>query len=154
MGIFCLTQNVKMGYTIAMFRSTTDFVLRIIFIAALWVLIWRVVEPKTWRLRILRAALLLLCLTAILAVLKITGRWTTPKKIYPSDFLEISKYNLYFTRVRANTDGRIFEDITMDIPLSSSSGRRTGQSKTNFRGGRVSHFFCADFAIFPGPPYH
>ncbi len=57
-----------------MFGSTTDFALRIILIAALWGLVWRFVEPKTQRMRILRAALLLLCLSAILAVLRITGR--------------------------------------------------------------------------------
>ncbi len=57
-----------------MFENTTDIALRIIFIAALWALIWRFVEPKTLRMRILRAALLLLCLSAILAVLRITGR--------------------------------------------------------------------------------
>jgi len=57
-----------------MFENTTDTALRIIFIAALWALIWRLVEPKTQRMRILRAALLLLCLSAILAVLTITGR--------------------------------------------------------------------------------
>lgn len=56
-----------------MFENTTDIALRIIFIAALWALIWRFVEPKTQRMRILRAALLLLCLTAILAVLRFTG---------------------------------------------------------------------------------
>ena len=56
-----------------MLGSTADFFLRMIFIAALWGLIWQIIEPKTWRLRILRAALLLLCLTAILAVLRITG---------------------------------------------------------------------------------
>jgi hypothetical protein len=57
-----------------MLGSTTDFILRIILIAALWTLIWRLVEPKTQRMRILRAALLLLCLSAILAVLTITSR--------------------------------------------------------------------------------
>lgn len=56
-----------------MFENTTDIALRIIFIAALWALIWRFVEPKTQRMRILRAALLLLCLTVILAVLRFTG---------------------------------------------------------------------------------
>jgi hypothetical protein len=57
-----------------MLGSMTDFVLRIILIAALWALIWRLVEPKTQRMRILRAVLLLLCLSAILAVLTITSR--------------------------------------------------------------------------------
>jgi hypothetical protein len=56
-----------------MFENTTDIALRIIFIAALWALIWRFVEPKTQRMRILRAALLLLCLTVILAVLRFTS---------------------------------------------------------------------------------
>jgi hypothetical protein len=57
-----------------MLGSTTDFILRIILIAAIWALIWRLVEPKTQGMRILRAALLLLCLSAILAVLTITSR--------------------------------------------------------------------------------
>jgi hypothetical protein len=57
-----------------MFEDTIDFIWRIMLIAALWVLIWRAIEPKTQYLRILRAVLLLLCLSTILAVLKITGR--------------------------------------------------------------------------------
>jgi len=57
-----------------MFGSTISLVLRIWLIVAFWAFIWRFVEPRTQLMRILRAALLLLGLLAILAVLRITGR--------------------------------------------------------------------------------
>ena len=50
------------------------FVLRLSLIATVWVFVWRFVEPKTQLLRILRAALLVLGLLAVLAVIKITGQ--------------------------------------------------------------------------------
>lgn len=56
-----------------MYESAIDITLRITLIVALWMLIWRSIKPKTQRLRILRAVLLLLCLTAVLAMLKIAG---------------------------------------------------------------------------------
>jgi len=56
-----------------MLRSIVFFVLRILLIAALWAFVWKFVEPKTQFMRVLRAALLVLGLLAILAVIKITG---------------------------------------------------------------------------------
>ncbi|MHC4572617.1 MAG: hypothetical protein ACYS76_00550 [Planctomycetota bacterium] len=57
-----------------MFGRTVFFVLRIGLIAALWVFVWRFIEARTQRMRILRAALLVLVLLCVLAVLKITGQ--------------------------------------------------------------------------------
>jgi hypothetical protein len=57
-----------------MFRSIIFFVLRISLIAALWVAVWKFIEPKTQLMRILRAALLVLGLLVVLAMLKITGQ--------------------------------------------------------------------------------
>jgi hypothetical protein len=73
MGYFHLTLLVKMGYNVAMVGSIVLFVLRIGLIAVLWAFIWRVVEPRTQLMRILRAALLLLGLLGILVVLRLTG---------------------------------------------------------------------------------
>jgi hypothetical protein len=73
MGFFHLTLLVKMGYNVSMVGSIVLFVLRIGLIAVLWAFIWRVVEPRTQLMRILRAALLLLGLLGILVVLRLTG---------------------------------------------------------------------------------
>jgi hypothetical protein len=56
-----------------MFGSIISFLLRMGLIAALWVFVWRLVEPRTQLMRILRAAVLLAGLLGILAVLRITG---------------------------------------------------------------------------------
>ncbi len=50
-----------------------SFLLRILLVVVLWFFVWRFIEPKTQLMRILRAALLVLCLLGVLAVLKITG---------------------------------------------------------------------------------
>lgn len=73
MGYFHLTFVVKMGYNMAMVGSIVLFVLRMGLIAVLWAFIWRVVEPRTQLMRILRAALLVLGLLGILVVLRLTG---------------------------------------------------------------------------------
>ena len=57
-----------------MFRDIVLFVLRISLIVALWAFVWKFIEPKTQLMRVLRAALLVLGLLAILAMLKITGQ--------------------------------------------------------------------------------
>jgi len=49
------------------------FILRVLLIALIWFFVWRFVEPRTQLLRILRAALLVLSLLAVLAVIRITG---------------------------------------------------------------------------------
>jgi len=56
-----------------MLSNIIFFVLRVSLIATLWAFVWHFVEPKTQLMRILRAALLVLGLLAILAVIKITG---------------------------------------------------------------------------------
>jgi len=72
-GCFCLTLFVKIEYNLVMTRNMISFLLRIGLIAGLWALIWRLVEPRTQLMRIVRAALLLLGLLAVLAVIRITG---------------------------------------------------------------------------------
>lgn len=56
-----------------MIGSILSFVLRISLIGAFWAFVWGYVEPKTQRMRVLRAALLLLGLLVILAALKVTS---------------------------------------------------------------------------------
>ena len=63
-----------MGYYKYMFRDIVFFILRISLIVALWAFVWKFIEPKTQLMRVLRAALLVLGLLAILAMLKITGQ--------------------------------------------------------------------------------
>jgi hypothetical protein len=66
--------NVKIGYYKYMLRNIVFFVLRISLIAALWASVWKLIEPKTQLMRVLRAALLVLGLLVILAMLKVTGQ--------------------------------------------------------------------------------
>ena len=63
--------NVKIGYLGFMFRSIIFLVLRLSLIAAIWAFIWRYLEPKTQLMRIIRAALLVLCLLGVMAVVKL-----------------------------------------------------------------------------------
>lgn len=56
-----------------MLGDILSFVLRIGLVVALWVFVWRFVEPRTQLMRLLRAALLVAGLLGIWAVLKITG---------------------------------------------------------------------------------
>jgi len=58
-----------------MFTDFISFILRISLIVALWVFVWKILEPRTQLMRILRAAVLLLGLLGILVVLRMTGRW-------------------------------------------------------------------------------
>jgi hypothetical protein len=69
-----LTFSVKIEYNICMFESILCFVLRIGIVVAVCGFVWRFVEPRTQPMRILRAALLLVCLLVVLAVLRITGQ--------------------------------------------------------------------------------
>ena len=70
---FCLDLDVKMGYLGRMFRSIVFFALRLSLVATTVAFAWRLVEPKTQLMRIVRAALLVLSLLAVLAVVKVTG---------------------------------------------------------------------------------
>jgi len=54
-------------------ERTIFFVLRLSLVVAIWAFIWRYLEPRTQLMRIMRAALLLLCLLGVMAVVKLTG---------------------------------------------------------------------------------
>ena len=56
-----------------MFRSIVFFALRLSLVATTVAFVWRLVEPKTQLMRIVRSALLVLSLLAVLAVVKVTG---------------------------------------------------------------------------------
>jgi hypothetical protein len=56
-----------------MLRSFLSFVLRISLIAAMCGLVWGLVQPRTQLMRIVRAALLLVCLLVVLVVLRLAG---------------------------------------------------------------------------------
>ena len=73
MGSFDLTLQVNMGYNAGMFESIVSFFLRIWLILVLWAFVWRVFKPKNQVMRILRAAVLVLCLFGILVILRTTG---------------------------------------------------------------------------------
>ncbi len=74
MGKKHLTLSVKMGYYMTMFTDFISFILRISLIVVLWVFVWKILEPRTQLMRILRAAVLLLGLLGVLVVLRMTGR--------------------------------------------------------------------------------
>ena len=57
-----------------MFINTLSFIVRLWIIIAFWVFVWKVVEPKTQLMRVLRAALLVVGFLGILGLLKITGQ--------------------------------------------------------------------------------
>jgi hypothetical protein len=73
LGKFDLTFFVKMGYNTPMFGGILLFFSRLLLVTAIFVFVWRFVEPRTQLMRILRAALLLLALLGTLAVLRIFG---------------------------------------------------------------------------------
>lgn len=73
-GLFHLTLNDKMGYNIYMIRNILSLILRISLVATLWAFVWRLVEPKTQLMRILRAALLVLGLLAILVAIRLVSQ--------------------------------------------------------------------------------
>jgi hypothetical protein len=62
-----------MGYYVAMLGEKVLFILRLLLIAAVWIFVWRLIQPKTQAMRILRAALLILALLTVLAVTRVTG---------------------------------------------------------------------------------
>ena len=63
----------KMGYYVTMLDERILFILRLLLIAAVWVFVWRLIQPKTQTMRILRAVLLVLALLTVLAVTRVTG---------------------------------------------------------------------------------
>ena len=72
-GNLCLNQAAKMGYNECMLVNFISIVLRISLVAAIWICLWRFVQPRTQSMRLLRAALLVLCLLGVLLVLRVTG---------------------------------------------------------------------------------
>jgi len=56
-----------------MLMDFISLVLRISLVAAIWISLWRFVKPRTQSMRLLRAALLVLCLLGIMIVLRVTG---------------------------------------------------------------------------------
>ena len=72
-GHFYLDLFVKVGYLRGMFRSLVFFGLRLSLIATILVFVWRYLEPKTQLMRIMRAALLVLGLLAVLAMINVIG---------------------------------------------------------------------------------
>ena len=73
MGRFYLDFYIKMGYFYVMSMNIISLFLRMLLVAVTCAFVWKFVEPKSQSMRILRAALLVLSLMAILAVVKITG---------------------------------------------------------------------------------
>jgi hypothetical protein len=55
-----------------MISNVISYIIRICLIASLWLLVWKFIEPKTQLMRILRAAVLVLGLLAVLALTRIT----------------------------------------------------------------------------------
>ena len=72
-GSFCLTLRVKIGYNGPVLANLTIFIMRICLIGALWAFLWRLIRPSSQRMRILRAALLVCGLLALLAAMRTTG---------------------------------------------------------------------------------
>jgi len=108
-----LTSSVKMGYYMTMFTDFISFILRISLIVALWAFVWKLLEPRTQLMRILRAAVLLLGLLGILVVLRMTGLWLRSFKstsfyfgvLYFSLVLIVSvgiRYSIFFLSLRGS----------------------------------------------------
>jgi hypothetical protein len=53
-----------------MLSEFLSFVLRLLLIVVLWTLVWQLIEPKTQLRRILRAAVLVLCLLGAMLVMR------------------------------------------------------------------------------------
>ena len=68
-----LDLTVKIRYLSIMVGGVIHFILRVLLIALIWFFVWRFVEPRSQLMRIVRAALLMLSLLAVLAVMKITS---------------------------------------------------------------------------------
>ena len=66
-----LTDIIKIEYNLYMVGSAIIFVLRICLVAVVWVLVWRLIEPKTKEARVLRAAILVASLLVILVVIRV-----------------------------------------------------------------------------------
>jgi len=56
-----------------MIRGVIAFVLRIGLVLAFWAFVWGMIQPKSRRMRVFRAAVLVAGLLAILAVVRLAG---------------------------------------------------------------------------------
>ena len=56
-----------------MLGDIISFILRILLVVALWLFVWRFVEPRTQLMRVFRAALLVLFFLVVLVVLRVSG---------------------------------------------------------------------------------
>ncbi len=56
-----------------MVRGVLSFALRLVLIVCIWAFAWGMVEPRTQGARILRAALLVLCLLTVFGALRMAG---------------------------------------------------------------------------------
>ena len=56
-----------------MLGDIISFVLRIMLVVALWLFVWRFIEPRTQLMRVFRAALFVLFLLGVLVVLRVSG---------------------------------------------------------------------------------
>ena len=56
-----------------MLGDIISFILRIVLIVALWLFVWRFIEPRTQLMRVFRATLLVIFLLAVLVVLRVSG---------------------------------------------------------------------------------
>ncbi len=113
MGVFLLDTLVKIGYCTFMFGDIVSFVLRILLIVALWAFVWRLLEPRTQLMRILRAAVLLLGLLGVLVVLRIAGRWL--RSFNPTSFYFGVLYSVLVPMVSVGVRCRRFAHGEFDI---------------------------------------
>jgi len=56
-----------------MLANALSFFLRVLLLVAIFGFVWRVIEPRNRLMRVLRAAVLLLCLIGVLAFLRAAG---------------------------------------------------------------------------------
>lgn len=73
MGYIDLTWHVNMGYNAPVILEMFIFMLRLLLSVAVFGFVWTLVKPRTQFMRIVRAALLVLCLFLVLAVTRSAG---------------------------------------------------------------------------------
>jgi len=56
-----------------MLANVLSFMLRAFLLLAIFAFVWRVIEPRNELMRLLRAAVLVLCLVGVLILLRVTG---------------------------------------------------------------------------------
>jgi len=62
-----------MGYNYFMIVDTSLFLLRLLLTAAICGFVWTTIRPSTRSMRIVRAAVLVVCLLAVLAAMRTAG---------------------------------------------------------------------------------